>query len=229
LIKQCIKILKNLQIVQNVNSEEKLAVILGGSKVSDKIFLIMNLLSKARYILIGGGMAYTFMAAKGLPVGKSIVENEFLEIAKDILLKAKQLGVHILLPQDHVVSTSINDLDNVDLVEKIDNEMMGLDIGINTVLYFAEVFNKVDKVFWNGPLGVCEIDLFSQGTKELAKYLSKLCKNDNFKAIIGGGDTAAAIIKAGLQSFFTHISTGGGASLEFMEGKMLPGIKVLLK
>lgn len=230
------KEVESLQLVTNIDKNSKLAVILGGSKISDKILLVNNLLTKANIILIGGGMAYTFLLAKGINVGKSKVErdqfgntNKYVSIATEILDRAKRLGVEILLPTDHIVSTSIDDIENVDTTNKIEEEFMGLDIGLNTVLKYQEVLSKTDIVFWNGPMGVYEIDSFSQGTRELAKRLAKMCKDNKLKAIIGGGDTAAAINKYGLQSFFTHISTGGGASLEFMEGKNLPGVISLTK
>lgn len=223
------KEIENLQLVTNIKKEDKLAIILGGSKVSTKLLLINNLLNKAKVIMIGGAMAYTFLVAKGVSVGKSMIEREWIDLAKDILNKAKRLGVEILLPLDHIVSSGVDNIEDIDLVKNIDKELMGFDIGLNTVLKYVSALNDCNIVFWNGPMGIWERDSYNQGTKELAKRIAKMCKTGMLKAIIGGGDTAAAINSYGLKNDFTHISTGGGASLEFMEGKNLPGIKPITK
>jgi phosphoglycerate kinase len=223
------KEITSLQQVINIKKEDKLAIILGGSKVSTKLLLINNLLNKAKVIMIGGAMAYTFLVAKGVSVGRSMIEKEWIDLAKDILNKAKRLGVEILLPVDHVVSSSVDNIEDIDLVKNIDHNLMAFDIGLNTVLKYVSALNDCNIVFWNGPMGIWERDSYNQGTKELAKKIAKMCKTGMLKAIIGGGDTAAAINSYGLKNDFTHISTGGGASLEFMEGKNLPGIKPLAK
>ncbi|WP_321371119.1 phosphoglycerate kinase [uncultured Desulfuromusa sp.] len=199
--------------------------ILGGAKVSDKITVIENLLPKVDAILIGGGMAYTFLKAQGVEVGQSLVENDRIALAGDLLDKAQKQGVKFLLPTDHIVaetfaadspSTSVKNVDFPTLG-------MGLDIGPETIKSFEKQISTAKTVIWNGPMGVFEFDNFARGTFAIAKALAK----SNCMSIIGGGDSVAAVNKSNLQQQMTHISTGGGASLEFLEGKILPGVAAL--
>ena len=199
--------------------------ILGGAKVSDKIGVIENLLDKVDTLVIGGGMAYTFYKAQGLNIGTSICEEDKIDLAKTILEKAETKGVKIVLPVDnHVAAEYSNDAENkiVDKTE-IPENYMGLDIGPKTIELFKDVVKNAKTVLWNGPLGVCEFDKYEVGTKAVAEILA----NSDAITVIGGGDSAAAIEKLGLADKMTHISTGGGASLEFLEGKVLPGIECL--
>lgn len=204
------------------NPERPFAAILGGAKVSDKIGVIENLLSKVDTLLIGGGMAYTFYKAKGHNIGSSICEDDKIELAKEILKKAKEKNVEFLLPVDnHISSEYSNDSDDK-IIENIDipEGYMGLDIGPRTIESFKKAIKNAKTILWNGPLGVTEFSKFEEGTREIAKALAQ----SNATTIIGGGDSAAAVEKMGLADKITHISTGGGASLEFLEGKALPGI-----
>jgi phosphoglycerate kinase len=199
-------------------------VILGGAKVSDKIGVIENLLPKCDAILIGGGMAYTFLKAQGKTIGNSKLEKDKLDLAKSILEKAKQLKKEIALPIDNVVVDNIDANAKTEVVgEDIPDGKIAVDIGPKTVKLFEDKLKNAKTIVWNGPLGIFEMDAFSKGTKEIAKFISGL----GATTIIGGGDTAAAIAKFGLEDKMTHISTGGGASLEFLEGKTLPGIAAL--
>ncbi len=199
--------------------------ILGGAKVSDKIGVIENLLDKVDTLIIGGGMAYTFYKAQGHHIGTSICEDDKIDLAKSILEKADAKGVKILLPIDNHVSSEYSN-DGEEMIvpsNEIPDGFMGLDIGPKTIECFEDAVKDAKTVVWNGPLGVCEFDKFEVGTKAVATMLSKL----DATTIIGGGDSAAAIEKLGLADKMTHISTGGGASLEFLEGKVLPGIAAL--
>ena len=198
---------------------------LGGAKVSDKIGVIENLLDKVDTLIIGGGMAYTFYKAQGHHIGTSICEEDKLDLAKSILEKAQEKGVKLLLPVDNHVSSEYSNNGEEKMVDstEIPDGFMGLDIGPKTIEKFEEAVKDAKTVVWNGPLGVCEFDKFATGTKAVATMLSKL----DAITIIGGGDSAAAIEKLGLADKMTHISTGGGASLEFLEGKTLPGIACL--
>ncbi len=206
------------------NPQRPFMVILGGAKVSDKIGVIENLLPKSDVILIGGGMAYTFLKAEGKNIGNSKLEKDKLDLAKSILDKAKALKKDILLPIDNVVVEKIDPNAKVEIVgENIPDGKIAVDIGPKTIALFKEKLKSAKAVVWNGPLGIFEMDAFSRGTQEIAKFLSTL----GATTIIGGGDTAAAIVKFKLEDKMTHISTGGGASLEFMEGKVLPGIAAL--
>ena len=199
--------------------------ILGGAKVSDKIPVIENLLGKVDTLLIGGGMAYTFLKAQGVTVGTSLVEEERLPLAAELLKKARAKGVQFLLPEDHVVATEFK----ADAEHRIcgnddfPDGWMGLDIGPRTCESYAAVIANAATVVWNGPMGVFEFDTFATGTLAVAKALA----SSQAVSIIGGGDSVAAVNKAGLDQKMTHISTGGGASLEFLEGKELPGIAAL--
>lgn len=196
--------------------------ILGGAKVSDKINVIENLLDKVDTILIGGGMAYTFLKAQGKEIGKSLLEEDKLDTAKSILKKAEEKGIKLILPIDSIVAKEVSEDTEIKCVSNDDilPDEMGLDIGPKSVELFKEEILKAGTVIWNGPMGVFEIAKFSKGTFDIAKALSE----SNAIRIIGGGDSASAIEKAGYKEKVTHISTGGGASLEFLEGKDLPGI-----
>ncbi len=199
--------------------------IIGGKKVSDKIGVIEALLDKVDTLMIGGAMAYTFFKAQGYGVGNSICEDDKLDLAKSLMEKAKEKGVNLMLPIDTVVATEFApDAESkvVDYTE-IPDGWEGLDIGPKTIELYKEELAKAKTVVWNGPVGVFEMDKFAVGTNEIAKALAEL----DAITVIGGGDSASAIKKAGLEDKFTHISTGGGASLEFLEGKKLPGIEAL--
>ncbi|MTI66387.1 MAG: phosphoglycerate kinase [Firmicutes bacterium] len=205
--------------------EKPFVAILGGAKVSDKIGVIENLLDKVDSLLIGGGMMFTFLKAKGLDTGKSLLEEEKIKLAKELLKRAKDKGVDIVLPVDTVVAKEFkNDTEfkTVD-VNEIPDDMMGLDIGTETSNTFKKVIKEAKTVVWNGPMGVFEMENFAKGTEDIAKALAE----SNATTIIGGGDSAAAVEKTGLNDKMSHISTGGGASLELFEGKSLPGIEAI--
>ena len=199
--------------------------ILGGAKVSDKIAVIENLLDKVDTLLVGGGMAYTFLKAQGRPVGKSIVEEERLDLAKELLDQADQKGVSLLLPEDHVVAPEFKaDADHkICRDDDFPADWMALDIGPQTIDNYTKALAGARMVIWNGPMGVFEFDAFAAGTMAIARTLA----DSAARSIIGGGDSVAAVKKAGVESKMTHISTGGGASLEFLEGKTLPGVAAL--
>ncbi|VAX35392.1 Phosphoglycerate kinase [hydrothermal vent metagenome] len=206
------------------NPERPLAVILGGAKVSDKILLIENLIPKANVIIIGGGMAYTFLKAQGKTIGNSLCEDDKMDLAKELLDKAEKAGVKIGLTQDFVIAEEFGKTDTSKTVEEIPEGWESLDIGPKTCEAYKKLLADAKTIIWNGPMGVFEIEGFDQGTKEIAEYLATL---DGATTIIGGGDSAAAVSKFGLDDQMTHISTGGGASLELLEGKELPGITAL--
>ncbi len=204
------------------NPARPFIAIIGGAKVSDKILVIENLLQKADKIIIAGGMGYTFQKARGYEVGSSMVENDYIDFAKKMLKKAKG---KIILPIDHAISKSFADNKRkVTTGINIPKGFMGLDIGNKSIKMYQETLKGVKTVVWNGPVGVAEFDNFKDGTLAIAKTIIK--QKDVF-SIIGGGDSASIIIDLGFENKFTHISTGGGASLEFMEGKKLPGIEVI--
>lgn len=208
------------------NPERPYVVILGGSKVSDKLGVIANLLTKADALLIGGGMAYTFLKAQGLEVGKSLLEEDQIETVKGYLETAKKNGVEIVLPVDTVVAPQFaaDSPATVVPVTEIPEDQMGLDIGPATTELFAEYILKAKTIAWNGPMGVFEFEAFADGTKGVAGALEQ---TEGF-TVVGGGDSAAAVRLLGFdESKFSHISTGGGASLELLEGKTLPGIAIL--
>lgn len=213
---------KELQIMKKSinNPERPLTVIIGGAKVSDKINILENLVKKADYILIGGGMAYTFLKAKGYNVGSSLVDNEKIDFCLNLLNKTNK----IILPVDSLTSKEINEK-NIETkkIEEFDNDDIGLDIGPKTIELFKKYLEQSKTIIWNGPVGYFELPGFSKGTDNLANIITNL----NATSIVGGGDTASALIKMGYKNKFTHISTGGGASLELLEGKELPGIKVI--
>ena len=201
-------------------------LILGGAKVSDKIAVVENMLKKVDTILIGGGMAFTFFKAKGLEIGKSLCEEDKVEFASKMLHEAEKLGVKILLPLDVIAADEFKADSAWTLVspEAIPSGKMGLDVGPETVRIFTEVILSAKTVLWNGPMGVFEMPAFSKGTESVARALVKATENGSF-TVVGGGDSAAAIALFGLEDRVSHVSTGGGASLEFFEGKLLPGIE----
>ena len=219
---------KELKFLGNAvnNPERPFVAILGGAKVSDKIGVIDSLLEKVDTLMIGGGMAYTFFKAQGYEVGNSICEIDKLDLAKNAMEKAKQKGVKLMLPVDTKIGKEFKpDTESKTVAwTEIPEGWEGFDIGAKTIEMFKEELQKAKTVVWNGPLGLFEFDQFSIGTNEIAKTLSEI----DATTIIGGGDSAAAVKKAGLEDKMTHISTGGGASLEFLEGKKLPGIECLL-
>ena len=208
------------------NPERPFVAILGGSKVSDKIGVIENLLEKVDTLIIGGGMAYTFFKAQGYNVGEYLCEDDKCELALEIIKKAKEKGVKFLLPIDNKIGKEFKPDTEAKTVKSTEmpDGWEGLDIGEETIKLYKEELKNAKTIVWNGPLGVFEFDQFAVGTNEIAKALGDI----NAIKIIGGGDSAAAVEKAGLASKMTHISTGGGASLEFLEGKKLPGIEALL-
>jgi phosphoglycerate kinase len=221
---------KELQYLQGAieNPQRPLAAIIGGSKVSSKITVIETLLEKVDKLLIGGGMIFTFYKARGLSVGKSLVEDEYLELAKTLEAKAKERGVELVLPTDVVVADNFAPDANAQTVsvENIPEGWMGLDIGPDSIKKFESVLADAKTVIWNGPMGVFEFDKFAQGTEAIAKTMASLTEK-GASTIVGGGDSVAAVEKVGLADKMSHISTGGGASLELLEGKVLPGIAAL--
>ena len=209
--------------------------ILGGAKVSDKINVIENLLGKVDAIIIGGAMAYTFLKAEGYKTGKSLVEEDKLDLAKSLLKKAKDKGVKFLLPIDHVIATAVDfekkevpagaTVKNTEGLD-IDDGFMGVDAGPKTIEKFSEIVKSAKTIVWNGPLGIFEVPEFSKGTVEIAKLVATATDNGAI-SVVGGGDSVSAVKKAGVDKRISHVSTGGGASLEFLEGKDLPGIASL--
>jgi phosphoglycerate kinase len=221
---------KELQYLQSAieNPQRPLAAIIGGSKVSSKIGVIETLLDKCDKLILGGGMIFTFYKARGLNVGKSLVEDDKLELAKSLEAKAKERGVQMLLPTDVVVADKFAADANAETVsvENIPEDGMGLDIGPDSVEMFQDALADCKSVIWNGPMGVFEFDKFAVGTEAIARTLADLTKQ-GVTSIIGGGDSVAAVEKVGVAEQMSHISTGGGASLELLEGKELPGIAAL--
>ncbi|MDD5360505.1 MAG: phosphoglycerate kinase [Ignavibacteria bacterium] len=214
-----------------INPKRPLCAILGGSKISGKIDVLDNLLNIADKILIGGGMSFTFYRAMGLNIGKSILEEDKVELAKEVLAKAKHMNKELLLPTDIIIADKFENDANTKVIgydSMTDdlNEWMGMDIGPETINKFRNEIITSNTIVWNGPMGVFEMDNFSIGTFEIAKALAEATKKGAV-TIIGGGDSASAIAKAGLEKQVSHVSTGGGASLEFLEGKKLPGVEAL--
>ena len=207
------------------NPVRPFVAILGGAKVSDKINVINNLLEKADTIIIGGGMAYTFKKAQGFEVGKSLLEADRIDYAKEMIAQAEEKGVKLLLPVDNYCATEFSaDAEPVLVEGDIPEDMMGMDIGPKTVELFANAVKDAGTIVWNGPMGVFEFEKFASGTKAMAQALA----DSHAVTIVGGGDSAAAVEKLGFADKITHISTGGGASLEFLEGKELPGVACLM-
>lgn len=207
------------------NPKRPLVAIIGGAKVSSKIAVLLNLLSKVDTILIGGGMTYTFVKALGGNIGNSILEEDKLDVAREILKKAKEMKVNLLLPIDTVAGKEFKEDTESIVVEtnNIPEGYEGLDIGPMTTKYYTDIIKGAGTVIWNGPVGVFEFEKFATGTNAIAQAMAE----SNAITVIGGGDSASAVSKAGLEDKMTHVSTGGGASLEFMEGKALPGIVAL--
>ncbi len=219
---------KELQYLGKVlrHPEKPFIAILGGAKVSDKIGVIRNLLDKVDVLIIGGGMAYTFLKAQGEPVGKSLVEEDKVELARQLLKEAKSHKLKFLLPTDHVVAEKIDPNAIVQTVASghIPANMMALDIGPKTIEAFTEEIARALTIVWNGPMGVFEVAPFAKGTFKVAQAIAE---NVGATSIVGGGDSVSAVNAAGVADKITHISTGGGASLEFLEGKKLPGVEAL--
>jgi phosphoglycerate kinase len=207
-----------------VNAQKPYVAILGGAKVSDKIGVIENLLDKVTTLLVGGGMAYTFLRAEGIGVGKSLVEENQIGFSSALLKKAKG-KVNLLLPQDHIAAERMDLQAKRQIVKNgmIPSDWLCLDIGPETVKAFSEEIRSAKTIVWNGPMGVFEMEPFSQGTFAIAKAIA----NSSAFSIVGGGDSVAAINQSGMAENISHISTGGGASLEYLEGKKLPGIEAL--
>lgn len=208
------------------NPSRPYGVVLGGAKVSDKIGVISNLLEKVDVLAIGGGMVFTFLAAKGFSIGKSLVEVDLIQTVKELITRAEQIGVKLVLPEDIVVAAEFT-ADSTPMIvraDQIPEDMMGLDIGPNSANLFALEIKKCKTVFWNGPMGVFEFPNFANGTRVIAQALTEV----DGMAVVGGGDSAAAVRKLGfVDQDFGYISTGGGASLEYLEGKELPGLLAL--
>jgi len=210
------------------NAERPFTAIMGGAKVSDKIELIEQLMTKVDNIIIGGGMAYTFAKAQGGKIGKSLVEEDKLDLANSIIAKAKNIGVNLLLPTDSIIADNFSNDANTDTAQNdnIKDGWMGLDIGPASIQAFSKVVEESKTILWNGPMGVFEMEKFEQGTKAIADAVVKATENGGF-SLIGGGDSAAAVAKFNLTNDVSYVSTGGGALLEYMEGKELPGVKAI--
>ncbi|MEI6157896.1 MAG: phosphoglycerate kinase, partial [Atribacterota bacterium] len=209
------------------NSARPFLALLGGAKVSSKIGVIQKLLEKVDILLIGGGMSYTFIKAMGFEVGKSLLEETMIGEANSILLKAKEKGIEFILPDDFVVAPEGKPGVPTQIVawNQMPSEMGGFDIGPQTIEKFEKYIRKAKTIFWNGPLGLFEVEPFNKGTVEIARAVAR----SGAISVVGGGDTIAAIKQVGVSEKISHISTGGGASLEFIEGKALPGVEALLK
>ncbi len=212
------------------NPKEPLTILLGGAKISDKIDLIEKFLIDANTILIGGGMAFTFLKAKGLNVGNSIVDEKMISIANEIIKKARRNRVKLVFPVDFIVSDSIDEPSKIETVsfDSIPTNMMGLDIGNETIKLFSKILSQSGTILWNGPMWVFEKKEFENGTKDIAISLSNL-KDEHITTIVGGGDSASAVRKFSNIEDITHVSTGGGASLELLSGRSLPAIEALGK
>jgi phosphoglycerate kinase len=204
------------------NAERPFLSLLGGAKVSDKIGVIKNLMPKVDCLLIGGAMAYTFLKAKGTPIGKSLVEEEQIPLARELITQAENLGIPLLLPVDHIVAKE-NKRNPITVEARIPSNLTGFDIGPKTIKQFKQEIRKARMVLWNGPVGLFEEKEFGHGTRSIAQALAE----HNALSIVAGGDTVAAVMQAGVAEKITHLSTGGGATLEFLEGKKLPGIQAL--
>jgi len=210
------------------NPEKPFLAIIGGAKISTKIGVLGSLIDQVDDLIIGGAMSYTFLKVKGVEVGKSLIEQDKIDMAKSIMDKANEKKVNFVLPLDHVVSNSTDGKGDVQETEgqDIPEDMIGVDVGNKSVEKYREMISKAKMIFWNGPLGIFETERFARGTFDVAKFLAQATER-GCTTIIGGGDSVAAINKSGLSDKISHISTGGGASLEFMEGRELPGIKAL--
>jgi phosphoglycerate kinase len=219
--------LANAEKVLN-GAEKPFTAIMGGAKVSDKIELIERLLDKVDNLIIGGGMAYTFAKAQGGSIGKSLVEEDKLDLANSLIAKAKAKGVNLLLPTDSIVADNFSNDANTAIAnnDSIKDGWMGLDIGPDSIKIFSKVVEGSKTILWNGPMGVFEMEKFEQGTKAIAEAVVKATENGAF-SLIGGGDSAAAVAKFNFTNEVSYVSTGGGALLEYMEGKELPGVKAI--
>jgi len=211
------------------SAEKPVTAILGGAKVSSKITVIENILDKVDHLIVGGGMAFTFVKAQGGNVGDSLVEDDKLELALEILKSAKEKGVEIHLPVDSVIADSFSETAKTDVrpTKDIPEGWMGLDAGPETIKNFSEVILKSKTILWNGPVGVFEMDAFSNGTIQIGKAIGEATKNGAF-SLVGGGDSVSAVKKFNLENDMSYVSTGGGAMLEMLEGKSLPGIDAIL-
>ncbi len=209
------------------NPAKPFVAIIGGSKVSSKISVLESLLKTCDTIVIGGGMAYTFLKVQGHKIGKSLVEDDYLDTAKSFLAAVEKKGVHVILPVDHICAEQFAEDAKPILVDCVDipDNLMGMDIGPKTTALIVDALKDAKSVVWNGPMGVFEFSNFAKGTEAVAKALA----SSNATSVVGGGDSVAAVNKFGLADKISHVSTGGGASLEFLEGKELPGIKALEK
>lgn len=207
--------------------ERPFVAIIGGAKVSDKIGVIQNLMERVDTLIIGGGMANTFLEAQGYAMGRSLVEKDKIELAAQLLAEAQEKGKKVLLPVDLVAAAAIDQPETAEQVAvgAVPADKMALDIGKETIKLYRDAVADAKTIIWNGPMGVFEVDAFAQGTNQVAEAVAHSSAN----SIVGGGDSVAAVAKAGLEDQITHISTGGGASLEFLEGKLLPGIQVLME
>lgn len=219
--------LKNAEKV-NYDAKRPFAAIMGGAKVSDKILLIESLLDKVDHLIIGGGMAYTFAKAQGGAIGNSLLEEDRMQLCLELIEKAKAKGVNLVLPLDTIIADQFDNEANMAVADtgKIPEGWMGLDIGPKTIERFAEVIKSSKTLLWNGPMGVFEMKNFEKGTKAVALAVVEATQLGAF-SLIGGGDSAAAIAKFGLENEVSYVSTGGGALLEYMEGKELPGVKAI--
>jgi len=208
------------------NPQKPLVAIIGGAKVSTKISVLESLLPKVSTLIIGGGMAYTFLKVQGHTIGKSLVEPEFFDTAKSLLEKAKKAGVEIILPSDHLAASEFAETAKPQAINAIDipDNLMGMDIGPKTMAACKDRILAAKNIVWNGPMGVFEFAAFAKGTQEIARYVAE----SKGTSVVGGGDSVAAVNQFGLTDKIDHVSTGGGASLEFLEGKVLPGIAALL-
>ncbi len=210
------------------SSEKPVTAVLGGAKVSSKITVIENILDKIDHLIIGGGMTYTFIKAQGGHIGNSLVEDDKQELALEILKKAKEKGVEVHLPVDSIIADSFSEQASTqtERVDNIPDGWMGLDVGPQTLKNFSDVIAKSKIILWNGPLGVFEMDTFAKGTIQLGEAIAKATENGAF-SLVGGGDSVAAVKKFGLENKVSYVSTGGGAMLEMLEGKSLPGIEAI--
>ncbi|SHF71580.1 phosphoglycerate kinase [Salegentibacter echinorum] len=223
------KEIKNLDKVLN-SKEKPVTAVLGGAKVSSKITVIENILDKIDHLIIGGGMAYTFILARGGKIGDSLVEKDKQELALDILKQAKEKNVEVHLPVDSIIADSFSEeaKTQTSKIDQIPDDWMGLDAGPDSIKNFDEVIQKSKIILWNGPLGVFEMDTFSKGTIALGNSIAEATKNGAF-SLVGGGDSVAAVKKFGFENKVSYVSTGGGAMLEMLEGKSLPGIQAIEK
>lgn len=216
---------KEVQFLEKLskNPAKPFYAVLGGAKVSDKIGLIENLITKVDGLLLGGGLVYTFLRAQGIEIGNSLVEMDKIHLAERILEKAKNYNIPVYLPQDHVVADKVAADVSTQIVTKLKPTDMGLDIGPATQARYREILQGAKTIFWNGPMGVFEIPLFATGTMSVAKAIA----DSGAESVVGGGESVAAVQKSGVSDKITHLSTGGGATLEYLEGRELPGLKAL--